>query len=93
MKGVVGRFKDDGRVQVWDIWNEPDNDNANSYGRNNRKEEPDDKLARTMELLPLAFEWARSAESVPAADVRALEGISGSSIRRLRAASARSNPT
>src|SRR5688500_16513255 len=32
VKGVVGRFKDDKRVQVWDVWNEPDNMNDNSYG-------------------------------------------------------------
>jgi GH35 family endo-1,4-beta-xylanase len=32
VKGVVGRFKDDRRVQVWDVWNEPDNENGNSYG-------------------------------------------------------------
>ena len=62
VKAVVGRFKDDPRVQAWDVWNEPDNDNASSYGRNNRKEEPAGKLKRTLELLPLAFEWARSVE-------------------------------
>ena len=39
VKGVVGRFKDDKRVQVWDLWNEPDNLNANSYGVNKLKRE------------------------------------------------------
>src|SRR5581483_4724624 len=62
VKGVIGHFKNDARVQVWDIWNEPDNDNGSSYGPRNRNEEPKDKLQRTMELLPLAFEWARSAD-------------------------------
>src|SRR4051812_45198097 len=37
VKGVVGRFKADKRVQVWDIWNEPDNTNNNSYGKDNLK--------------------------------------------------------
>ena len=61
VKGVVGRFKDDPRVQVWDVWNEPDNDNSNSYGRKNLNEELPNKLELTMKLLPLVFEWARSA--------------------------------
>jgi hypothetical protein len=60
VQGVVGRFKNDPRVQVWDIWNEPDNDNAISYGK--RKMELANKLDLTLTLLPLAFEWARSAD-------------------------------
>ena len=60
--GVVGRFKDDTRVQVWDIWNEPDNLNANSYGKNKLRQEPDDKHALVLALLPQSFAWARSAE-------------------------------
>jgi hypothetical protein len=59
VKGVVGRFKDDRRVQVWDIWNEPDNTNDSSYGRNNLKQEPADKHALTLDLLQKAFAWAR----------------------------------
>lgn len=61
VKGVIGRFKDDRRVQVWDIWNEPDNQNDNSYGRNHLKREPPDKAKRTLPLLKSAFAWARSA--------------------------------
>ena len=61
VKGVVGRFKDDHRVQVWDLWNEPDNLNDNSYGKNNLKQEPDDKLEYVLDLLPKTFEWAREA--------------------------------
>ena len=59
VKGVVGRFKDDRRVQVWDLWNEPDNTNDSSYGRNNLKQEPADKHALTLDLLQKAFAWAR----------------------------------
>jgi endo-1,4-beta-mannosidase len=29
--GVVGRFRDDPRVQAWDVWNEPDNVNRPAY--------------------------------------------------------------
>jgi hypothetical protein len=60
VRGVVGRFKNDPRVQAWDIWNEPDNDNSMSYGK--RKMELANKLELTLQLLPLAFEWARSAD-------------------------------
>ena len=55
--GVVGAFRDDPRVLLWDIWNEPSNTNVLSYG----KLEPDNKLALVIELLPQAFQWARSA--------------------------------
>lgn len=60
VKGVVGRFKDDQRVHAWDIWNEPDNTNDNSYGKNTLKQEPKDKQAMVLKLLPKAFEWARA---------------------------------
>ncbi len=57
VRGVVGRFKDDARILGWDIWNEPDNPNTSSYG----KEEPADKVERVNTLLPQIFKWARSA--------------------------------
>jgi hypothetical protein len=62
VKGVVGRFKNDKRVHVWDVWNEPDNMNDNSYGKNKLKQEPADKQAMVLELLPKSFAWARAAE-------------------------------
>jgi hypothetical protein len=58
VKGVVGHFKDDRRVQVWDVWNEPDNTNGNSYG----KQEPPKKVEQTLALLQKAFAWAREAK-------------------------------
>jgi hypothetical protein len=61
VKSVVGKFRDDPRVQVWDIWNEPDNTNDNSYGRNNLKQEPANKHELVLPLLEKSFEWARSA--------------------------------
>jgi hypothetical protein len=62
VKGVVGRFKDDKRVVAWDVFNEPDNTNNNSYGRDNLKQEPADKVALSLDLLKRAFKWARDAD-------------------------------
>jgi hypothetical protein len=56
VKGVVGAFGQDDRVLAWDIWNEPDNTNGSSYG----KDEPANKVDLVLALLPKAFEWARS---------------------------------
>ena len=33
VQGVVGAFANDPRILAWDVWNEPDNDNASSYGK------------------------------------------------------------
>ena len=57
MKGVVGAFANDQRILAWDIWNEPDNMNASSYG----KLEPANKVELVLALLPKAFDWARAA--------------------------------
>jgi hypothetical protein len=56
VKGVVGAFAKDRRVLAWDIWNEPDNMNASSYGAL----EPKNKVALVEKLAPLAFAWARA---------------------------------
>lgn len=58
VKGVVEAFAKDDRILAWDMWNEPDNPNTNSYG----KLEPPNKIALVNELLPKTFEWARSAK-------------------------------
>jgi hypothetical protein len=63
VKGIVGAFKNDKRVLLWDIWNEPDNTNDNSYGENHtiKTELPKAKKVAIIEsLLPQAFQWARS---------------------------------
>ena len=57
VKGVVGALAKDERVLAWDIWNEPDNTNQGSYG----EQEPKDKEALVLALLPKAFAWARAA--------------------------------
>jgi hypothetical protein len=57
VQGVVGAFANDSRILAWDVWNEPDNENEGSYGRDELKNKTDIILS----LLPQAFAWARSA--------------------------------
>jgi hypothetical protein len=56
VKGVVGAFAHDERVLAWDVWNEPDNPGGGNYDA----EEPPHKLELVANLLPRAFEWART---------------------------------
>ncbi len=55
--GVISHFKDDKRIDAWDIFNEPDNPNVNAYG----KVELKDKAEMATLLLKKAFAWAREA--------------------------------
>jgi len=55
--GVVGRFANDRRVQVWDVWNEPDNNNQSAYG----KVELKNKADLVLPLLGKTFAWTREA--------------------------------
>ena len=63
VKGVVGRFHKDKRVQCWDLFNEPDNTNDNSYGDKHLKVELEKKKKHelSLELLNKSFAWAREA--------------------------------
>ena len=54
---VVSRFKDDGRVLAWDLWNEVDNMNDPAYF----SLEPKNKGELVLALLPQVFAWARAA--------------------------------
>jgi hypothetical protein len=56
--GVVGHFRKDKRIQVWDVWNEPDNKNDSAYG----KLEPAHKVELMLPLLQKAFAWTREAK-------------------------------
>jgi hypothetical protein len=58
VKDVVGSFGQDERINSWDIWNEPDNKNGDDYA----KQDPPNKVEQVNKLLPLAFQWARSAK-------------------------------
>lgn len=55
--GVVRRFGGDRRVQAWDVWNEPDGLNQESYPDLEAK----DKAQRVARFLPQVFAWAREA--------------------------------
>ena len=57
VQGVVGAFANDKRILGWDLWNEPENTNGGSYG----KQELNNKADLVLELLPQVFAWARSA--------------------------------
>ncbi|CCD91845.1 conserved exported hypothetical protein [Bradyrhizobium sp. ORS 375] len=60
VEGVVGAFRNDKRILAWDIWNEPDNVNRDSYFQR----EPADKIDRVRSLLPRAFAWARMSRPI-----------------------------
>ncbi len=54
--GVVGHFRDDRRVLMWDLMNEPDNDNP-PY----KAQELPDKAELALRLIKEEWTWARSA--------------------------------
>lgn len=56
---VVKAFRTDPRVQIWDVWNEPDNPNFLSYGP--RDLGWDGKAAIASKYLQRVFDWVRSA--------------------------------
>jgi hypothetical protein len=55
VKGVMGHFKDDKRIDFWDLFNEPDNTNTPAYV----KQEPANKGELTLRLLEKEIKWAR----------------------------------
>jgi len=60
VKGIIGRYRNDKRVQVWDIFNEPDNRNDSSYGQ----QDLPDKAAPALLLLKRAYGWARECDPI-----------------------------
>ncbi len=55
VQGVLQRFAKDARIHAWDLMNEPDNTNGNSYG----EKEPPGKPELAFALLRKTFDWAR----------------------------------
>lgn len=55
--GVIGHFHDDDRVLMWDLMNEPDNENG-SY----KATELPNKAEMAQKLLEKEWEWARSVK-------------------------------
>ncbi|HEX2474622.1 MAG TPA: cellulase family glycosylhydrolase [Lacipirellulaceae bacterium] len=53
---VIKRYANDDRVLAWDLFNEPDNPNSNSYGPLELKNK-DEVAAR---LVRLSFDWSRA---------------------------------
>ncbi|HET6569073.1 MAG TPA: glycoside hydrolase family 2 TIM barrel-domain containing protein [Rhodothermales bacterium] len=58
VKGVIGRFRNDDRVALWDMFNEPDNDNRPAY----YVFEPNNKGELALILLKKAYGWAREVD-------------------------------
>jgi hypothetical protein len=58
VRALMERFGRDGRVLFWDLWNEPDNANAQAYGQ---LDLGTDKGELVRPLLEHAFAWARAA--------------------------------
>lgn len=58
VKDIIKRYGQDDRVLGWDLFNEPDNPNTNSYGPLELKNK-DEVAAR---LVRKAFQWAREVE-------------------------------
>jgi hypothetical protein len=57
--GVVEHFRDDARIEGWDVWNEPDNSNGGSYGSRDIGEEKKGDIV--LPLMAKAFGWIRAA--------------------------------
>jgi hypothetical protein len=60
--GVIRHFRSDQRIHAWDLFNEPENDNRNSYGVNGANIELRDKAEMAFRLLEQAFRWAQLAD-------------------------------
>jgi hypothetical protein len=63
VQAVLTRFKDDQRVLLWDLYNEPDNNNWGSYGEGSEAKtelSAKDKERFAYRLLKKTFEWARA---------------------------------
>ncbi|HYW78031.1 MAG TPA: family 43 glycosylhydrolase [Thermoguttaceae bacterium] len=60
--GLIHHYRDDRRILAWDLFNEPDNPNVNSYGTEGTKTELPNKAEMATLLLKKVFHWAREAE-------------------------------
>ncbi len=59
--GLIQHFRGDQRIQVWDVFNEPDNVNLHSYGQQGTNTELPNKAEMATRLLSKVFTWARDA--------------------------------
>ena len=58
IQGVIGHFRGDARIHAWDLFNEPENRNGSSYG----KDEPANKSELSLALLKRLYKWARAVD-------------------------------
>jgi GH35 family endo-1,4-beta-xylanase len=58
IQSVIGHFKNDRRIDMWDVFNEPDNMNDPAYIKLEAKDKPSFALI----LLQETFVWAREAK-------------------------------
>ncbi len=68
--GVMSAFAKDARVLAWDLWNEPDNGNGNSY----KSKELANKTTHVEVWIPKVFAWARSTKPVQPLTVGVWQG-------------------
>lgn len=54
---LIGHFKDDTRIAVWDLYNEPCNGEDGDDGRSDRE-------GKSLPLVEAVFRWARSVDGV-----------------------------
>lgn len=61
VQAVISRYKDDPRVLVWDVFNEPDNANAGNFGGGSKDKDlpQEEKKKFATQLLEKTFKWAR----------------------------------
>jgi hypothetical protein len=62
IEGLIRHFRHDPRIQVWDLFNEPENLNDKSYGAQGTKTELANKEEMATLLLKKLFVWAREAD-------------------------------
>ncbi|MCB9766590.1 MAG: cellulase family glycosylhydrolase [Candidatus Omnitrophica bacterium] len=62
IQGLIRRFGNDPRVQAWDLFNEPENTNNNSYGVDGARTEIDNKMEMAEILAKKLFGWAREMD-------------------------------
>ena len=79
VRDLIGRYKTDTRVQAWDLFNEPDNGNGNSYGTMELKNK-DEVAAR---LVRKSFQWARAVDPIQPLTVGVWHGAPWDQVSKL----------
>ena len=61
VQAVIDRYKNDSRILIWDLFNEPDNGNGGNFGGGSKQPDMPRKLKRqrSLELLTKTFVWVR----------------------------------